>query len=197
VKVIAETYEDGNPRTIRYFNSKAESKENFLVGVSDGKGTATKPISFDEEGFYENGKLEYKGHYINGKTSGLWEYFYETGILAARSYYDSNGKSTDTVHCWFESGNKKREIIEIDTIKNLWHNIDYFDNGNKRVECYQTKDTSDNFKLNGPFKEWYDNGQLKVVATFKDGWTVGKWKEYELNGKLKEESDKAYSITIE
>jgi len=197
VKVIADIYQDGKPKTIRYFNSKADSKEVFTVQHSDGKGTATKPITFNEEGYYQNGSLEFRGHYINGKTSGLWEYFYETGIPEAKSYYDSTGKSTDTVHCWYESGNKKREIIEIDTKKNYWHNIDYYENGNKHIECYQAKDSADNFKLIGLFKEWYESGQLKFVATFKDSWTVGKWQEYELNGNLKEESDRRFSITIE
>jgi antitoxin component YwqK of YwqJK toxin-antitoxin module len=58
-------------------------------------------------------------------------------------------------------------------------------------------DSLDNFKLNGVFKEWFENGQLKFVATFKEGETVGKWQEYESNGKLKEESDKTISITIQ
>jgi antitoxin component YwqK of YwqJK toxin-antitoxin module len=197
VKVVVDTYPDGKSKTIRYFNSKTDSKESFTIHFSDGKGTASKRITFDEEGYYQNGKLEYKGHFLDGQTSGLWEYFYETGIPEAKSYYDRNGKTVDTVHCWYESGKKKRIVIEIDKNKNTWQNIDYFENGNKYVECYQTKDTSDNFKLNGPYKEWYDSGQLKFTATFKDGWTLGKWQVYELNGKLKEESEKPFSITIE
>jgi antitoxin component YwqK of YwqJK toxin-antitoxin module len=197
VKVIADTYQNGKPKTVRYFKSTADSKEVFTVKYNNGEGTATKPITFVEEGYYQNGKLEFRGQYINGKTSGLWEYFYETGIPEAKSYYDSIGKQTDTVHCWYESGNKKRDIVEIDKTKNYWHNIDYYETGAKHIECYQTKDTSDNFKLNGLFREWYDNGQLKFIATLKDSWTVGKWQEYELNGKLKEESEKPFSITIE
>lgn len=197
VKVITDTYQDGQPKTIRYFNSKKDSKEVFTVQYTNGKGTATKPITFDEEGYYQNGKLQFRGQYINGKTSGLWEYFYETGIPEAKSYYDSVGKSTESVHCWYESGSKKRDVIEIDKTKKHWRNIDYYENGAKHIECYLTKDSSDKFSLNGLFREWHDNGQLKFVATFKDSWTVGKWQEYELNGKLKEESDKPFRIMFD
>ena len=195
IKTIADEYSNRKPKTIRYFNSKKDSKEKIKVEYQEGKGTVNKPLTFLEEGYYENGRLKYKGQYVNGQTSGLWEYFYETGFKEAKSYYE-NGKVTDTVYCWFPSGKLKRHIVEIDTIKNYWHNIDYYENKNKHIECYQLKDSSDDFKLNGLFQEWYTNGQLKFSATFKDGWTVGKWQKYELNGKLVEESDKSFNISI-
>jgi antitoxin component YwqK of YwqJK toxin-antitoxin module len=195
IKVVAEEYATGKPKIIRYFNSRKDSKDSIIVKTMDGKGTVNKPLTFLEECYYENGKLQYRGQYIKGQTSGLWEYFYESGLNEAKSYYD-NGKSTDSIYCWFPSGKLKRHIIEIDTTKNYWHNIDYYENGKKNIECFQTKDSSDNFQLNGLFQEWYDNGQLKFTATFKNGWTVGLWKEYEPDGKLKEESDKSFSISI-
>ena len=195
IKVIADKYSNGKSKTVWYFHSKADSKEKIDIKHSNGTGTVNKPLNFLVEGYYENGKLEYKGQYIKGQTSGLWEYFYETGRNEAKCYYNE-GKSTDTVFCWYPIGKLKRQIVEIDTAKNYWRNIDYFENGNNQVECYQLKDTAGEFKLNGLFQEWFENGQLKFSATFKDSWTIGKWRKYELNGKLKEESDKPFSMII-
>lgn len=196
IEVVSQTYLDGKPKTVRYFNSKRDSKEKIYVKHSNGIGTVSKPLTFQEEGYYENGKLEFRGSYINGETSGLWEYYYETGIQEARSYYH-NGNSTDTVLCWYPSGKIKRNKIEIDTTKNYWYNIDFYENGRKYIECYQTKDSTNNIRLNGQFQEWYDSGQLKFSAVLKNDWTVGKWIKYELDGSLKEESEESFSIRYE
>jgi antitoxin component YwqK of YwqJK toxin-antitoxin module len=118
-KIIADTYTSGKPKTIRYFNSKADSKEVIIITHKDGKGTASKSLTFDEEGYYENCNMEFRGHYAKGQTAGLWEYFYGTGVPEAKAYYDNQGHSTDTVHCWYESGKKKRDIVEIDKSKSL------------------------------------------------------------------------------
>ena len=195
-RVVAEEYSNGKTKTIRYFNSFKDSKENIKIEHLNGKGTASEPVTFLEEGYYENGKLKYRGEYIKGQTSGLWEYFYDSGINEAKSYYN-NGETKDSVYCWFPSGKLKRHVLEIDTLKKYWFNVDYYENGKKNVECYLTKDSADNFILNGVFQEWYESGQLKFYATFKDGRTVGFWKEYESNGKLKEESNKSFSIVFE
>lgn len=196
IKVIAETYQNGKTKTIRYFSSKKDSREKFSMSHENGIGTADKPLSFIEEGYYENGNLEYRGNFIKGQTSGLWKYYYETNIPEAKCYYDK-GKVTDTVYCWFPSGKLKRLIVEIDPIKNYWHNVDYYENGAIKIDSYQTKDSLDNFVLNGLFQEWYDNGKFKIIATFKDGWTFGSWKNYKKDGTLIEESDKPLHVTIE
>jgi antitoxin component YwqK of YwqJK toxin-antitoxin module len=38
---------------------------------------------------------------------------------------------------------------------------------------------------NGEWKEYYENGQLKIVGFYKDGKQEGEWKEYHENGQLK------------
>lgn len=196
IEVISETFPDGKPKTIRYFNSKEDSKENIIVTFKEGTGTVNLPLTFEEKNYHRNGKLKCRGFYINGQTSGLWEYFYETGIQEAKTYYDF-GKSTDTVLCWYSSGNIKKTIFEIDTVKNYWHSIDFYESGAKQYECYYTKDRTDSAILNGDFKEWYENGQLKFFAKLENGWTVGKWIEYEeLDGSVKEESNESFLITI-
>ena len=195
VKIIADTYQDGKPKTVRYFNSKTDSREIIEIKHENGKGTVDKPLTFEEEGYYENGKLQFKGQYFNGQTSGCWEYYYETGLKEAKSYYN-NGKTTDTVFCWSPSGKLKRNFVEIDTAKNYWHCVDYFENGQKSIETYLFKDEFDKWIIEGKWLEWYQYGQLKLEATMKNNSSVGKWTEWDEKGTVKEISEKPFTITF-
>src|SRR5881398_3522597 len=80
VKVLWDEYSKGKPKTIYYFDDEDDAKQYPIVHMKDGVGYANKPISFDGERYYENGKLQSKGRYIKGQTCGLWQYFYETGV---------------------------------------------------------------------------------------------------------------------
>ena len=39
------------------------------------------------ESYYSNGKLRYKGKYINGKQHGYWEEYHYNGQLKEKIYY--------------------------------------------------------------------------------------------------------------
>ncbi|MFW5847889.1 MAG: hypothetical protein ACOCVF_03135 [bacterium] len=49
------------------------------------------------EQYYPNGKLFYKGNYVDGKGVGYWEWYYSNGKLSSKGNYDENGKQ---VGCW-------------------------------------------------------------------------------------------------
>lgn len=42
----------------------------------------------------------------------------------------------------------------------------------------------DNDVLNGPVNEYFDNGELKLDAEYKDGLPINEWKEYDEDGAL-------------
>lgn len=195
IRVIVKRYSDDKPKTIRYFNSKHDAKETISIEMNNGVGTVNKPLTFREEGYYENGKLQYRGYYINGQTSGLWEYFYKSGFNEARTYY-YNGKSVDTVYCWYSSGKLKRTFIEIDTLKHVWHGLDYSENGNKIIESNLLKDSLDQWVIEGKWVEWHENGQKKTEAIMKNNYSVGKWREWDENGVLVKESEKPFNISF-
>lgn len=46
----------------------------------------------------------------------------------------------------------------------------------------------ENKKKDGPFKEYYENGELKEEGSFKKGKKQGLWKLYSKNGKSGTES---------
>lgn len=195
VKVLEGEYSKGKPKTIYYFDNEDEAKQYPIVHIKDGVGYANKPISFDEERYYENGKLQSKGRYIKGQTCGLWQYFYETGISQAKCYY-LNGVTRDTVYCWYPSGHLKRVLIEVDTVNHRWHGFDYYDNGNKSLEINLLKDSLDNWTIDGKWNQWFDNGKQKFQAVLKNNWTIGKWQKWDSLGNISE-GEQAINITFD
>ena len=75
---------------------------------------------------------------------------------------------------WYENGQKKVEQTykngERDGLVTVW-----YENGQKRE-----KGTSKNDKLDGLYTRWYENGQKEIEETHKDGKVVeliGRWNE--------------------
>jgi antitoxin component YwqK of YwqJK toxin-antitoxin module len=185
VKVVHEEYSKGRPKTVYYFDSEEDAKQDPMVDVKDGAAYANKPISFDEERYYENGKLRCKGRLIKGQTCGLWQYFYETGVPQAKCYY-LNGVTRDSVFCWYPSGKLKRNWVEEDSVDHRWHGFDFYENGKKSLECTVHMDSLDIPTIDGEWTEWFDNGNLKFKASIRKNWTVGKWQQWDEAGKLTE-----------
>lgn len=61
-----------------------------------------------------------------------------------------------------------------------------FDSRGKLYQVYAVKiDSMDNnVQLDGPFEEYYENGQLKEKCTYKDGLQDGLCEQYNKNGQL-------------
>ena len=51
------------------------------------------------------------------------------------------------------------------------------------------------FGQDGPFQDYYENGQLKLEGNFKNGKNDGLWKHYHENGQLKYKCE--YMINVE
>ena len=58
----------------------------------------------------------------------------------------------------------------------------YYDNGQIQIEG-----TMKDGEWDGPFKEYYENGQIMEEKTYKNGNRDGQYKEYSYNGNLKSE----------
>lgn len=195
IKVIVDEYSKGKPRIIDYFDNEKDAASPPIVLVRNGVGNANKPISFDEERYYENGKIHSKGRYTKGVTAGLWEYFYETGVIQSKCYYE-NGFEKDTVHCYDSSGELKRLLIETDTIKRYWHGAEYFENGAKAIDFNLLNDNLDNWIIDGNWIQLYQNGQKQFQAVMRNNWTVGKWQKWNDKGDLIKEDSTPINITF-
>jgi antitoxin component YwqK of YwqJK toxin-antitoxin module len=184
------------PRKKFYFKNSEEATLDFS-DTSIGKLISiTKPLSFRQQEFYDNGKLSTEGMYLYGRASGLWKFYYENGGLKAKAYY-SKGYAVDSVFCYYQNGFIQRLVVEIDKAKRYWHSIDYFENGRKWIESYKYTDSLGYTFFDGPFKEWYSNGILKQEATMKMGNSIGKWRRWDANGKVMTTSTRSFTLELE
>lgn len=192
VEVITESYASGKPKVVRYFPSKAEVVDSLEVYNLPGSRYLDPPATFTVKGFYENGILQYSGQYEKGLAYGQWLTFYEDGTMSSRGYY-KKAKTADSLQCWYPSGAISRLIVEVDPTKDYWHNIDYYENGNKKMVCHQVQ-FPDKLVVEGTYREWYENRKLGFEAVVKNGWTIGKWKMWDETGTLIQESEEPMEI---
>lgn len=130
--------------------------------------------------------MESIGNYSNGKKEGLWKEYYESGELEGSGKY---AKELMVGQCkgYYKSG-KLKHII--DHYENSRSYIEYYENGNKSSESVmRTKDKKYGSKLDDPFKQYYGNGNLKIVANFDYGTQDGIYKSYDESGNLEQEFD--------
>jgi antitoxin component YwqK of YwqJK toxin-antitoxin module len=55
------------------------------------------------EVYFDNGRLDYKGNYLNGKKHGYWEDYYDNGQLAYKGNY-VNGEPHGYWEVYYENG---------------------------------------------------------------------------------------------
>lgn len=86
--VIQETYPDGTPKIVHYF--QGEGLEKTLVKKSF---------------YYSNGKLRMQGEYIYGQKHGYWVAYYENGSIWSEGYY-KDGENHGKTITYHENGKK-------------------------------------------------------------------------------------------
>lgn len=90
-EVVTETYADGTPKTVKYFDGAGKSK------------TMVK-----EAFFYPDGQLRMMGEYKEGAKHGHWISYYNNGNKWSEGFYNegiNDGKTTT----WHENGQKYYE----------------------------------------------------------------------------------------
>lgn len=90
-KVVEESYPDGTPKTVYYYQNKGNQKE--LV----------KEVSF-----YPNKNKRLEGEYKANERNGKWTYYYENGNLWSEGSF-VNGIDDGYRVTYYENGHKRYE----------------------------------------------------------------------------------------
>lgn len=85
-KHIVRTYSNGNP---------------YVVVYTAGE----QHIRIKEEIYFENGNLDYEGHYQGGVEHGEWVYYWENGNVKSWEYYENGLEEGEHYDC-DENGDK-------------------------------------------------------------------------------------------
>ncbi|WP_043023576.1 toxin-antitoxin system YwqK family antitoxin [Fluviicola taffensis] len=152
-----------------------------------------------------------KGQFRKGIAIKTWQHFYDNGIIKTEfdltknitSQFASNGfiKSKNTINKnvgIYEqysdkvSGQLSYKFIEIEMEKEMIMECsEYFNNGKlKNIASFvyiNNKSTSTGKK--GDYKEFYENGNLKLQGQYQTDKRVGLWKWYHENGEFNREFD--------
>lgn len=155
-----------------------------------------------------------KGQYNNGEAIEIWQHFYDSGNIKAVydlsknsiSQYKPNGfiKSRSTINgnirfseqfsdslngqYTFTSRAVTNDSISIST------SVRYYDNGEPMEEystVYITRKHGGTISTGktGDYKEYHENGNIKIEGYFKEGRRIGFWKWYNENGVFYTEFD--------
>lgn len=142
-----------------------------------------------------------EGAFENGKPVNIWKHYYDNGII--KSEYDLklnsysqfgkdgiiNLKKTEinkvkTYEQYSEVNRGKLQIKEVDSLISEGFEeskfYEYFENGNLKTLTSQINisvpgGTTSNGKT-GEYREYYENGILKVEGQYRNNIEVGKWK---------------------
>ena len=177
---------------------------NFVNGLKEGEwveyhqnGNVSRVANYingKTEGYYvkwhENGQLKFDGYHKNGKGHGLFVYYNEDGQVVNSGEWKDN----QPVGLWIsltEDGNEwLHQEYEFDSPR---HTETTFYSGGQikgQLEVLQ------NGNEDGPFKGYYENGQIKWEGEFKNAVLVGELRKYLQDGTIDEETSGFYENGI-
>lgn len=114
--------------------------------------------------YYDNGKLKKEEFYKEGKKDGIHKYYYENGILHLEMIYENN-KLNGSYKEYNVYGrillNATYKIGKLDGIK-----LEYYDTEFGTDKLLSESNYIDGC-LNGEYKQYYKNGNMKVLCNYK------------------------------
>ncbi len=147
-------------------------------------GQSFKDFSGLCETFYENNRPKEIFKIENNLINGAFQSFYPNGELKEQIDY-KYGKKTGEESFYFENGKLKKSVKPLKDNVLEYHS--FYENGNPKKLEHRTKDKDERY---GIYKEWYKNGQLTESGTYvSDYKRDGEWLEFYEDGTKKIEAD--------
>lgn len=134
--------------------------------------------------YYDNGQLKERGEFAeDGKRHGLYEEFYENGVLKLCLHYKDNNVH-GKVQGWYED----KSLAYLRHFENgvpVGEQIEYhrFTGNPSRISYFNSDGHMD-----GEQRTFYENGNCSTIITYKDGTLHGHKARWDEHGNLREES---------
>lgn len=127
--------------------------------------------------YHKNGNLKTEGVYKNDYKVGLWKDYYENGQLKKENVFMTNGKWTGYKRLYSKDGILSSETKPDGNVGLIEKH--YFDNGDlKREFLLVASNDGKRFLKAGVYKEFYENGTLKIESSYSKNNLVGVWKQF-------------------
>jgi len=171
-EIYGITYYMGKPYNGVLYTNFENGQLQYKYTYKDGK-----------YGLYEqygkDGQLIAKGNYKDGKKDGLYEYHYPS--LTEKTNY-KDGKKNGLQEEYFINGKLIRKAMWKDDMKDGLSHWYYKDGQLKSRTRYKANYEFSNYR-NGLTEKYYKDGQLKEKTNYKEGYKVLE-KRYHRNGQL-------------
>ena len=175
LKVPEMNYKNVIFTIILFFTLQEVSAQNTPINQynTDGKKSGLW------ESYYESGKVKSRGTFINGHPAGEMLKYYPGGILQARMNFDDSG-ITSYVKLYYETGNLAAEGKYINQLKDsVWNYFSAYDKRKAMSETYLTG------KKHGESFKYYANGKPSEYLEWQNDLKNGKWEQYFENGQVR------------
>ena len=167
-----KAYEDA--KAFKYVGQFKDDKPIGKFIYYRKNGSVEAVIIFSENGkvgrstmYHNSGYVMAKGKYINQQKDSIWLYFDDRGYISYQEKY-ANGKQNGQSVYYYQPRDGKLPVAR----------YEYYKNG----------------VLDGEFKEYHENMNLKTEGNYKDGNLHGMVKHYHGNGKLKKIARYKYAV---
>ncbi len=158
--------------------------------------------------YYDNGKMRYKGFFVNDKPTGTFMFYHTNGKVKSVLNYDDNGFSTTEIY-WKNGNNAAKGFYneKKDRIKNwkiysedgsLASIINYNLSGKPDGEVImyypgtEQKVLHCNYKdglKHGHYTKYFNSGLIQEDGEYKNNLKVGEWKLYSPEGIIEEQGN--------
>jgi antitoxin component YwqK of YwqJK toxin-antitoxin module len=191
------------PGSVVYDDKKDYYWYTSYSGIQKTKGASGGTLLNGEYKFYgKTGQLLVKANYKNGLENGEYMSWEESGEIKEKANYtngiptyikfkNEDGYWIEWTNGILEKGSTKKvytsggNLIESALIdeKLMFHYKIYYEWSEKIKEEY-TWGVGDFY--DGPYKEFYENGNPKLLGQFEDNFQVGDWKFFDSDSSLTE-----------
>ena len=188
---VVTHYPDGMIKSKGYFDAHGKKHGEWTEWTEDGfiDQKRTWHHGNPRDGrfvfWYKKGYKKSEGRYVNGEKSGRWRYWHyfvspeimlEYGQwkldvfnrLVERQGYYNHGKKDGTWTFYSSWGAKTTRTYENNI---MIRSCDYYDNDQAEEEV----EYDSNGNKHGPYKRWYEDGEMKETGTYKNGNRDGYW----------------------
>lgn len=176
-KNVVSFYDNGNPKLIYFTKTTNGIKEKVF-----------------QQMYYENGKLQYEGSFMNNEKTGKWKYYFQTGVLFSECDF-TNSKSGFNWEVY--KSDKTKLVNKADKVEEITF---YVEGGLAAIRIKnQTQEKEYRFFpsfnlmeerelkgniLNGQTLSFYENGNINSLNFFKDGMQDSVYILYYENGNV-------------
>ncbi len=232
-EVIEENFTDDVKQGFTYYyypNGKIRKEVNFVDGLEEGTG---KEYSADDGRvikmiYYKKGftiDIEYVNRIDKaGMKQGKWKFFYPNGVIRLEGEYKN-----DTKHGYFKEYSEDGNLLltskyidgilqeDVAELVKLEIKTEYYSDGNVKIVASYKNDVPEGIRReysqegeiikgyvfkkgsvvgegiideegikDGPWKEYFNNGDLKSTGTYDKGKRIGEWKFWHPNGQMEQ-----------